>query len=303
LTPVHADFLQVCLISRCYSIAGQLLNDEEILEINPDTSGVTPKDMLLYYYYGGMVYTGLKDFKKALIFFKQAVSAPAIVLSAIMVEAYKKYVLVSLLVHGKVPSLPRFTSSVVQRHHKTAFPQYQEFVNAFSTGSTDEVHKIAEQHIDIFKKDKNFGLVKQCIKSLYRRSIQKFTLTYLTFSLQEIATSVKLSTGKEAEKQILKMIENNEIFATVNQKDGMVSFQEDPEHYDNNKVMQNLDSQIQKAIDIGKRLRTLDESVASSATYLQRTATHERGGRWAGNEFDDLSEGPEKMGPPGGKIM
>jgi len=295
--------LQVCLVSRNYAIAGQLLNEEEILEINPDISGVAPRDMLLYYYYGGMVYTGLKDFKKALVFFKHAVSAPAIVLSAIMVEAYKKYVLLSLLVIGKIPSLPRFTSSVVQRHHKTAFPQYQEFATAFTAGNTDELHKIAEQHIDIFKKDKNFGLIKQCIKSLYRRNIQKFTLTYLTFSLQDIATSVKMTNAKEAEKQILRMIENNEIFATVNQKDGMVSFQEDPERYDNNKVMGHLDSDIQKVIDIGKRLRTLDESVASSPAYLQRTATHERGGRWAGNEFDDLSEGPEKMGPPGGKIM
>ncbi len=32
----------------------------------------------------------------------QVVTAPAIVLSSIMVEAYKKYILVSLLVHGKV---------------------------------------------------------------------------------------------------------------------------------------------------------------------------------------------------------
>lgn len=115
-------------------------------------TGVTPKDLLLYYYYGGLVYTGVKEYKKALSSFRQAIVTPAIVISAIMVESYKKYVLLSLLVHGKVLPLPRFASSVVQRYHKTAFPQYQEFANAFSTQSTDEVHKVAEQYSEAFQK-------------------------------------------------------------------------------------------------------------------------------------------------------
>jgi len=105
LTPIHADFLQVCLVAKNYNAAVRIL-DDDIFEVSPDSTGVTPKDMLLYYYYGGMVLTGLKEYKKAIFFFRQAISTPAIVLSAIMVESYKKYILVSLLVHGKVMALP-----------------------------------------------------------------------------------------------------------------------------------------------------------------------------------------------------
>eukprot|EP01114_Cavostelium_apophysatum_P005231 TRINITY_DN1599_c0_g1_i3.p1 TRINITY_DN1599_c0_g1~~TRINITY_DN1599_c0_g1_i3.p1 ORF type:complete len:435 (-),score=127.73 TRINITY_DN1599_c0_g1_i3:118-1422(-) len=301
LTPVHADFLQVCLLSKCYHAALPIL-EEEVFEVNPDLTAITPKDMLLYYYYGGMVLTGLKEYKRALGFFRQATSAPALVLSAIMVEAYKKYVLLSLLVHGKLVPLPKYASSVMQRHHKTGFPQYQELANAYSTFSTDDLHKCAETNSEIFIKDKNLGLVKQCIQSLYRRNIQRLTQTYITLSLQDIATSVKLASPKEAERHIVKMIETGEIFATINQKDGMVSFQENPEHYDTNRLVGELDHQIQKVIDLGKKVRTLDETIASSAQYIQKSTMHERGGgRWGAEAFDDFEA--EKPGIVGGKLM
>jgi len=209
--------------------------ETEIYDANQEVTCVTPKDMLLYYYYGGMIYTGLKKYHKAFNFFRMVVSAPAVVLSSIMVEAYKKYILLSLIVYGKVVTLPKYTSSVVQRYHKTAFPQYSEFANAFSTHSTDDLHKCAEVHAEIFHKDKNFGLVKQCIQSLYSKNIQRHTQTYLTFSLQDMAVSTKLRSATEAEKHVLRMIEKGEIFATINQKDGMISFQEDPEQYDTKK--------------------------------------------------------------------
>jgi COP9 signalosome complex subunit 3 len=296
LTPVHCDLFQVCLLSKCNSVAVPFL--EPVFDVNQEATGVTAKDMLLFCYYGGLLLTGLKDFPKALTFFKTAVTAPAVVLSAIMVESYKKFVLLSLLVHGRVLPLPKYTSSVIQRHHKTSFPQYHEFANAFSTQNTDEVHKIAETYSEVYQKDRNFGLIKQCIQSLYRKNIQRHTQTYLTFSLQDIAASVKLNSPAEAERQVLRMIERGEIFATINQKDGMVSFQEDPEQYDTTKMTNHLDHQIQKVIGLGNKVRMIDEAIASSTQYLQRTTMHERGGRWG--EFDDF-EGAEKVlgGGPG----
>jgi len=298
LTPVHADLMQVCLLAKNYSAALPIL-DTEIYDVNQETSSVTPKDMLLYYYYGGLLYTGMKEYKKAFSFFRMVVTAPAVVLSAVMVEAYKKYILLSLLVYGKVLTLPRYTSSVVQRYHKTSFPQYNEFATAFSTHNTDDLHKCAEVHAEVFHKDKNFGLVKQCIQSLYSKNIQRHTQTYLTFSLQDMAASTKLRSAVDAEKHVLRMIEKGEIFATINQKDGMISFQEDPEQYDTKKMTTHLDTRIQKVIDLGQKVRSIDENIASSVPYIQRTTVHDRG-RWG--EFGEDFEGVEKsLGP--GKLM
>lgn len=60
------------------------------------------KHFLLYYYYGGMIYTAIKSYDRALYFFEVVVTVPAMVVSHIMLEAYKKYILVSLILHGKV---------------------------------------------------------------------------------------------------------------------------------------------------------------------------------------------------------
>jgi COP9 signalosome complex subunit 3 len=90
-----------------------------ILEIAPKVNGLIPQDLLRFFYYAGMVHIGLKDFSKALDSFllvsgtcivagtrfdecRQCITAPSAVLSAIVVEAYKKYILISLIKHGQV---------------------------------------------------------------------------------------------------------------------------------------------------------------------------------------------------------
>jgi len=296
ITPIHADFIQVCLLARTYKAALPVLEDE-ILDVDVNATATTPRDLLKYFYYGGMIYVGLKDYKRALEFFKLTFTAPAIILSAIMVEAYKKYVLVSLLVYGQVPPIPKYTSTIVQRHLKTSCHQYSEFAAAFSTHSHDELDKSSRTNRDAFYKDKNLGLVGQVIQSLFKRNIQRHTETFLTLSLKDIAESVHLASHKEAEKRILRMIEQGEIFATINQKDGMVSFHEFPEKYDNNRMLANIDNQIHNLINLSHKLTRVDEQIAISTHYLQKTAVSERHQRWGPGEMEDFMELGDK--PPG----
>ncbi|AQK78401.1 COP9 signalosome complex subunit 3 [Zea mays] len=95
LTPVHADYLLLCLLAKQYK-AGLSVLEDDIFEVDQ------PKDLFLYCYYGGMIYIGLKKFPKALELLHNAVTAPMSTLNAIAVEAYKKYILVSLIVNGQV---------------------------------------------------------------------------------------------------------------------------------------------------------------------------------------------------------
>lgn len=114
---------------------------------------------------------------------------------------------------------------------------------------------------------------------MYKRNIQRLTQTYLTLSLQDIANTAQINTPKEAEMHVLEMvtriwasilvnfisnilnlkvlnlsfhfvcywkIEDGEIFATINQKDGMVRFLEDPEQYKTCEMIEHIDSSIQR---------------------------------------------------------
>lgn len=117
--------------------------------------------------------------------------------------------------------------------------------------------------------DKNLGLVNQVVSSMYKRNIQRLTQTYLTLSLQDIANTVQLRNAQEAEMHVLQMassvyygdywhhfiiwplifklqIQDGEIYATINQKDGMVRFLEDPEQYKTCEMIEHIDSSIQR---------------------------------------------------------
>ncbi|KAJ7540488.1 hypothetical protein O6H91_10G017600 [Diphasiastrum complanatum] len=269
LTPLHADLLQICLLAKCYKAALSVL-DDDIFEIDQKKTGLTPKDFLLFCYYGGMAYVGLKRFEKALELFQHAVTAPAFVLNAIVVESYKKYVLVSLIQNGQVPNLPKYTPSVTQRNVKSCAPDYVEFASVYSTRNIGDLKRSILAHEEVFQKDNNLGLAKQVVSSLYKRNIQRLTQTFLTLSLQDIAETVQLESPKDAELHILQMIQKGEIHAIINQKDGMVSFLEDPEQYKTRDIAQQLHGQIQKIIGLAKKIRFADEQVSCDLAYLSK---------------------------------
>ena len=81
-------------------------HDSSSTFITPE-SGLSAKldyrDHLLYFLYGAMIYMGLKKWKRALFFLEIVIMSPvASNISKIQVDAYKKWVLVSLLYKGHV---------------------------------------------------------------------------------------------------------------------------------------------------------------------------------------------------------
>lgn len=96
LTPLHACLTLMCVHSQCYFAAMPLV-EETMLEMNPEVHFVIVADILKYFYYGGMAFLGMKKYQQAVEFFKMAITLPAKQLSLIMVEAYKKYILVSAI--------------------------------------------------------------------------------------------------------------------------------------------------------------------------------------------------------------
>lgn len=147
------------------------------------------KYFLLYYYYGGMIYTAVKNYERALYFFEVAITTPAVAMSHIMLESYKKYILVSLILHGTV----RASSNDMQSHNRpvmgltfsclfnrqiTPFPKsnsspvinrfmkplshvYYELAKAYSTSSSEDLRVVINKNRDVYTRDINLGLVKQ----------------------------------------------------------------------------------------------------------------------------------------------
>lgn len=153
-----------------------------------------------------MIYTAVKNYERAMYFFEVSISTPALAMSHIMLESYKKYILVSLILHGKQISVPKYSSQVICRFMKPISQHYHELSNAYINGSCEEVRNIMFKYNDVFTRDSNLGLVKLVVASLYKKNIQRLTKTFLTLSLSDVASRAHLSGPQEAEKYILNMV-------------------------------------------------------------------------------------------------
>jgi len=269
LTSVHANFVQCCLKAKCYSTALYTL-DTPVFEIKKE-NGIEPVDYLQYFYYGGMIYCGLKKFTKALEFFQMALTCPSKVLSAIQVEAYKKYVCCCLITTGEVTPLPgKLTSQVVARNVIRLAGHYEAFARAYKLG-VDVLVKSLSEHTEAFKKDRNYGLIKQSIEAHIRRNITRLTATYVTLSLADITRECNLKSVKDCEKILLGMIEDGTLYAQINQKDGMVIFQEQPDEYNSATMIKQLDSKIQEVVVLSEKLKAKEKEVVLNMKYIVKT--------------------------------
>ncbi|MBA0614749.1 hypothetical protein Godav_014996 [Gossypium davidsonii] len=299
LTALHPEFLLLCLLSRCYK-AGLSILEEDVFEVDQ------PRDLFLFCYYGLVAsQTGNdKHWKKVvpesigastqcmlLLYTSVVVTAPMSTVNAIAVEAFKKYILVSLIHHGQSPTnLPKYASSVAQRNLKNLCQPYIELANSYSNGKIADIETYVEANKDKFESDNNLGLVKQAVSSMYKRNIQRLTQTYLTLSLQDIANRVQLNSPKEAEMHVLQMIKDGEIYATINQKDGMVRFLEDPEQYKTCEMIEHIDSSIQRLMTLSKKLNGVDELMSCDPLYLLKAGRERQ--RF---DFDDFDNVPQRF--------
>ncbi|XP_058187613.1 COP9 signalosome complex subunit 3 [Rhododendron vialii] len=284
LTTLHPDFLLLCVLAKCYK-TGLCVLEDDIFEVDQ------PKDFFLYCYYGGMICIGQKRYRKALELLHNVVTAPMSSINAIAVEAYKKYILVSLIHLGQFStSFPKYTSSVAQRNLKKFSEPYIDLVTCYGNGKISELEAYVEENRDKFENDHNLGLVKQVVSSMYKQNIQRLTQTYLTLSLQDIANTVQLNSPKEAEMHVLQMIQDGEIYATINQKDGMVRFLEDPEQYKTCEMIERIDSSIQRIMTLSKKLTAIDEHISCDPQYLAKAGRERQR-----LDFDDLDSVPQKF--------
>jgi len=240
-------------------------------QVNPKKTGLVARDVLLYFLYCGRLQIGVKNFSAAVDCFQQALTMPCTCVSAIMVEIYKKYVLVSLLAFGTPPTLPKYTPQIVQRHVKSLCPHYDAIATVYATHSSAEFQKSIDSNSEKLTEDGNIGIVKQCLKSLSTGNIARLTQTYVTLSLEDIASSAELASAQEAEMKVLDMIAQGQIFARVNEADGMVSFLEDPEEYNTNAMMERLDGDIRSNAELHAVLSSLNKDLACEPEYVAKT--------------------------------
>ncbi|CAE7864009.1 Ubiquitin-60S ribosomal protein L40 [Symbiodinium microadriaticum] len=211
-----------------------------------------------------------REFLKALQMLLVVLTCPATCLSAIQADAYKKYVLLCLKVHGEVKLLPIYTSHILVRYSKS--PSYVlDIAEAFKASDIAALQRIIEEKQPAIEADQNLGLVKQVLSSMRRHKILTLTKTYLTLSLAEIAAEAGIQGDHaEAEAILFDMISENEIQARIDQRTGNVSF-EDAENLDMD-MMQTLQGKLGQIMELSQRISGFEQEVVTSESYVRKTS-------------------------------
>jgi COP9 signalosome complex subunit 3 len=249
LTSIHILLARLTLESRAYSHAVSVI-DRHIIHlpglthqskpkylcsrglpapsyITPDT-GLTEKlryqDILEYFLLSGTIFIGLRQWKKALELLECAVTYPTKdnAVSKIMVDAYKKWTLVNLLLYGKACGLPSTTNgSAAKSYHIIAKP-YDIVANLFSSASASRLRAEVDIGQGIWKEDGNLGLMLFVLASYQKFQIRNLANVYRTIPIAEVTqmtvsaeTAESLPSDLATETLILQMIAEGDVMALI----------------------------------------------------------------------------------------
>ncbi|CAM9092589.1 unnamed protein product [Hapterophycus canaliculatus] len=270
LTPIHPEFTQCCIAAKCYSLGARFMDDQPIFGVDPIATALTPVHFLRHFYYGGIAYIGVKEWEGALDSFSMLITAPANALSSLVVEGYKKMLLVSLIAYGNAPALPKYTSNAVTRHLKNHTSEYEALATCCQAGDVEGLKAAALSGSEKFTKDGNMGLAKQAVNALTKRKILQLTHTYITLPLSDISAKVGLADPDDAEGQILNMVEAGEICAQITSPAGTVHFQEDTHVFSSSSMTARLESDLQSTTELTERVRKLEARLMVNPAFVQK---------------------------------
>ncbi|KAL1866925.1 hypothetical protein Plec18167_008857 [Paecilomyces lecythidis] len=271
------------------------------------TAKITYRDYLQYFLYSSMIYIGLKKWKRALHFLNLVVSAPSVgTVSMIMVEAYKKWVIVSLLEKGSAASLPSITAPHVTKTYRALARPYDALADAFKSGDLNRLKGEIDIGQSVWHMDNNTGLVLQLVPALRKFSILKLGNTFAALTIGDVArrTSPEPSDIKETETFVASLIMSGALNATLlhsrNSSDPtMLRFNVDTRNSNTlseAKISEQLNREQERLKDLLTKIDETESRLELSREYTDNLRRNQR------RKEDSVKEGPSLISRGSGDI-
>ncbi|VDM09016.1 unnamed protein product [Wuchereria bancrofti] len=275
LTSLHPCLFCLCLKARIHDPAMPFLH-LAVPKIFKETANQTgpymdPKWVVLYFYYGGLLYAVLGRYEEAFAMMQKACCIPAIAPSAIMVRAYKTYVLLSLLLHGKILRLSNYRSPVMTRSIIPLCPDYSALERICDNeeenfDKASAILEYLEAHYATFEKDKTVGLVKLVVRSIRENSVKRLTECFISISLSDVARRCHLDDSDHAELYLREMSKNGKINVRIDKKQGIVYFDEMKTEADE----QEVDKAANSIYTLDALMKQFDDRIRVNPSYISR---------------------------------
>jgi len=275
LTFAHCDMVYCCVETYCYHQAFPYV-DYDIIQVQGDGC-VKSADNLRYFYYCALVQIALKRYKEAMECLTMVCTAPSESLSLIQVDAYKKYILISLIRKQHLVSLPRYTPRVLTRYFPKFCSEYLELNGAFDSNANSSVVGSAaiaatiEKNMSVYMADHNYGLVQKVVESCAKNAVKKLTSVYTKLSMAKIATLCKFAGGEEeAKRVVIGMISNGDLSASLDEQ-GVVTFYDGTMTESDKEMLARMQQGIEKTLALWNGLDAQQLKVKTSKAYIEKS--------------------------------
>lgn len=335
-TSAHLLFASLCLRARAYRAALSILDHAvvafpprpkprpfaipELLSSLPHityesgvTDRITSQDIMEYHLCGISIYIFLRQWTRALDFAQIVLNHPIIgqEASMIMVEAFKKWILVSLLKHGHAGDIPERTQNPALNSMRVTTRAYAAVAHAFRERNIMRFEAELIEGQEIWAYDRNQGLIRMVKAAFYKNRIRHLENIFRTLTVHEIreralvpADFCPVKTDHDTEDLLRQMIADGELCATIeNVQNGpaVVTFDATMAPVDDAaaeaKVLERIEDQQAALQELTDQMQQMDANFSLShewATYLKKEKKMK--GHGAGNYEGDLSMSGQASG-------
>ncbi|KAI9740935.1 MAG: hypothetical protein M1818_004541 [Claussenomyces sp. TS43310] len=235
------------------------------------------QEVLEYFVLCGTVHIACQRWEKALDALESAITYPVKenAVSKIMVEAYKKWILVHIVLHGKAGKLPSTTNSNAAKVFHTLATPYETVASLFESASAPRLNEEVSFGSEIWKEDTNTGLMNLVLGAYQRYQIRHLAQVYRSISISEVTrltvsaeTGANLTSDQDTERLVSDMISQGTLHAHISRSaDSIAVLEFDPDD--------RISSEVEIKEELAASLLRL-KSIMEAVTSTDHRLTHEK---------------------------
>ncbi|GHJ87059.1 hypothetical protein NliqN6_3461 [Naganishia liquefaciens] len=297
LTPIHAPFIEACLLVRNLDVAMTLL---EIPITDVASCPLKYMDYLAYHYLGAQVYIALQQWKRAREMLRAVVCAPGTSVSAVQIAAHKRLVLVNLIIDGTEPTYPRFLPGNLLGAFNTHASDYTDVARAYTTSNEGRLGDVLRKS-DGFRRDGTYGLLLCAYEVLPAHKLLKIRETYVRISLGELARRISGAFGDvsedEAEALVMQLVKQGTLSARIvhpSQGPATIEFTDDPEPYNSPTTVDTLGVRAMEMQEMSRMLGGMEQALSVHESWLKEVIRRDEKRPGEGKAVDVPSKGDGK---------
>lgn len=264
---------------------------------------IKPSELLRYDLICGMIHCARMDWGNAYECFLRCATHPSKDggVSKIMVHAFKKLILVSLLFRGKVAPLPSVTSGSAAKVYDIIGKPYAILASLFEASEVEKLMAHVQECETVWEQDQNTNLVMACLEAYQKWKIiglrdiySKIFITDIRLQTQSAVTGQPCATDSDVESLVADMISSGmfrgKIETTENGDSYLEYFPQTPALTEKD-FHEELCASQERIKNLAAMWHAVDLRVSTSKEHVKHIIRMEKSGKKGGPSMTEFGDG------------